>query len=125
MRHIKSGTSRSLFRVLHSSGSAQAAIMRLNHGQTTGELENEHPNSEQWLFVISGSGIVRGLKRTISVRRHSLVLIEKGELHQVKNTGRSPLVTLNFYSPRAYKQHGNPRILAQATGRLLGLLRKK
>jgi len=33
-------------------------------------------------------------------------LIEKGDTHQVTNTGRSPLVTLNIYSPPAYWKDG-------------------
>jgi hypothetical protein len=37
--------------------------------------------------------------------RTALLLIEKGEPHQIINTG-APLVTINFYSPPAYRKNG-------------------
>jgi mannose-6-phosphate isomerase-like protein (cupin superfamily) len=35
-------------------------------------------------------------------------LIEKGEPHQITNTGEVPLVTLNLYAPPAYDKQGDP-----------------
>jgi len=37
----------------------------------------------------------------------SLVLIERGTTHEIRNTGRSPLKTLNVYVPPAYRSDGN------------------
>jgi oxalate decarboxylase/phosphoglucose isomerase-like protein (cupin superfamily) len=37
----------------------------------------------------------------------SLILIQRGDRHEIVNTGRSPLKTLNFYVPPAYKFDGN------------------
>ena len=37
-----------------------------------------------------------------------LVFIQRREKHQVRNTGRVPLRTLNFYVPPAYKLNGDP-----------------
>lgn len=85
-------------------------MMTLKPGQDTGEPENEHPDSEQWLFVISGTGRAKVGRRTVALKQGSLLLVEKGEVHQVKNTGRRPLVTLNFYAPPAYKPDGEPRV---------------
>jgi len=109
MKHIKTGGKRAFFKVLTSTGSAQAAIMVLRPGQSTGEPQNEHPQSEQWLFVVSGSGkaLVKG--RRLALRENSLLLIEKGEVHQVSNTGRRLLVTINFYAPPAYTPDGELR----------------
>ena len=81
-------------------------MMVLQPGQSTGEPQNEHPRSEQWLFVISGSGKALVNKRRLSIRANSLLLIEKGEVHQVTNHGRRPLVTINFYAPPAYNKDG-------------------
>ena len=106
MKHIKTGAARAFFKVVASTRSAQAAMMVLQPGQATGEPENEHPRSEQWLFVISGSGKARVNKRTVALKENSLLLIEKAEVHQVTNTGRRPLVTLNFYAPPAYTNDG-------------------
>jgi mannose-6-phosphate isomerase-like protein (cupin superfamily) len=109
MKHIKTGTRRSFFDVLASTRSAQAAVMVLRPGQSTGEPENEHPWAEQWLFVVSGSGRALVNKRRLAIRANSLLLIEKGEVHQVTNTGRRPLITLNFYAPPAYTKDGELR----------------
>ena len=115
MRHIKTGSKRGFFQILTSSGNAQAAMMVLRPGQKSGEhVENEHPNAEQWLFVISGSGTARVGKRRVDIRDHSLLLIEKGEPHQIENTGkRRPLVTINFYVPPAYDAQGEVRLRAK------------
>ena len=73
---------------------------------------NEHPKSEQWLFVLSGSGEAIVHDRSGKVHRarlkaNSLLVIERGELHQIKNTGRRSLSTLNFYVPPAYDSDGD------------------
>jgi mannose-6-phosphate isomerase-like protein (cupin superfamily) len=83
-------------------------MMTLKPGQSTGEPSNEHPRSEQWLFVVSGSGMARVGKRWLTIRRNSLLVIEKGEVHQITNRGRRPL-TLNLYAPPAYTSAGEPR----------------
>jgi mannose-6-phosphate isomerase-like protein (cupin superfamily) len=49
-------------------------------------------------------------KRTIRIAARSLLLIEKGEPHKITNTGRSPLVTLNFYVPPAYTKGGDVKV---------------
>jgi mannose-6-phosphate isomerase-like protein (cupin superfamily) len=60
------------------------------------------------MFVLSGSGetVVNGRRRKL--RAGSLVFIERRERHQVKNTGRGLLRTLNFYVPPAYRPDGEP-----------------
>ena len=91
------------FKVLTSAASSQAAVMTLEPGESTGAPDNEHPDSEQWLYVISGTGRALVDKHRVSLRENLLLLIEKNELHQIKNTGQKPLVTLNFYAPAAYE----------------------
>jgi mannose-6-phosphate isomerase-like protein (cupin superfamily) len=106
MKHIKTGTTRSFFKVVASTRSSQAAMMVLPPGESSEEFGNEHPQSEQWLFVVSGSGRARVEKRRLAIKENSLLLIEKGEKHQITNTGRRPLVTVNFYVPPAYTKDG-------------------
>jgi len=36
-----------------------------------------------------------------------LLLIERGDRHEIRNTGTIPLTTLNFYAPPAYTKAGN------------------
>ena len=111
MKHLKTGKSRTEFALLASTRSAQAAMMTLQPGGSTGEhVENEHPNAEQWLFVVSGTGKATVGRRSVKLVANSLLLIEKGEPHRIVNTGRSPLVTLNFYVPPAYKQGGDVKL---------------
>jgi mannose-6-phosphate isomerase-like protein (cupin superfamily) len=114
MRHIKTGSKRAMFTVLHATRSAEAAMMTLKPGQSTSDApENEHPRCEQWLFVLSGSGRAVVGKRRVAIKPNSLLLIEKGEAHQITNTGRTPLVTLNFYAPPAYTKAGDLKLLAR------------
>lgn len=115
MKHIKTGLSRGQFDLLAATRGAQAAKMTLRPGATSDdEPSNEHPRCEQWLFVISGTGQALIGKRRRSLRRvkltaQSLLLIEKGELHQIRNTGRRSLITINFYMPPAYDADGEPK----------------
>jgi mannose-6-phosphate isomerase-like protein (cupin superfamily) len=113
MKHVKTGRRKPQFAVLAATSSAQAAMMTLQPGGSTGErVENEHPNAEQWLFVVSGSGRATVGKRTVKIAENSLLLIEKGEPHKITNTGRSRLVTLNFYVPPAYTKSGDVKLAA-------------
>jgi len=114
MRHIKTGSKRAMFTVLHATRSAEAAMMTLKPGQSTSDApENEHPRCEQWLFVVSGSGRAVVDKRRVAIKANSLLLIEKGEPHQITNTGRTPLVSLNFYAPPAYTKSGDLKLMAR------------
>jgi mannose-6-phosphate isomerase-like protein (cupin superfamily) len=110
MRHIRTGIVRSNFKVLTSTRSAQAAMMTLRPGQSSSdEVMNEHPRAEQWLFVVSGTGRAIVGKSRVALKTNSLLLIEKNEPHQVTNTGRKPLITLNLYVPPAYDDQGEVR----------------
>ena len=60
-----------------------------------------------WLFVLSGTGTAQVNKRRYRLRAGSLVLIERGDEHQVQNTGRARLRTLNIYVPPAYDARGD------------------
>ena len=114
MRLINTGKKRSLFTVLHATRDAEAAMMTLRPGQSTSdEPENEHPRCEQWVFVLSGTGRAVVGKRRAALKANSLLLIEKGEPHQITNTGRTPLVTLNFYAPPAYTKAGDLKLMAR------------
>ena len=82
--------------------------MVLGPGDAEGGAGNRHRGADQWLFVVSGRGaaIVSGKRHAL--RPGSLLLIEKTEKHEIRNTGRALLRTLNFYSPSAYRKDGNP-----------------
>ncbi|PZQ20711.1 MAG: cupin domain-containing protein [Stenotrophomonas acidaminiphila] len=67
------------------------------------------PGGNQWLYVAEGTGvaIVEGTRRAL--RAGSLLLIERGERHEIRATGRTPLKTVNFYAPPAYTADGDER----------------
>jgi mannose-6-phosphate isomerase-like protein (cupin superfamily) len=114
MKHLHTRKHRGFFRLMLDSGNAQAAMMVLRPGQSSSdEPENEHPRSEQWLYVISGTGRATTGKRRASLKEGSLLLIEKDEPHQVTCTGRNALVTLNLYVPPAYSSGGDVKLLAR------------
>jgi len=99
---------KSEFRIALESSHLQFAEMTLPPGETEGGPDNRHKGADQWLFVVSGRGraIVNGKSHHLS--KGSLLLIARGETHEIRNTGRAPLRTLNAYSPRAYTKAGNP-----------------
>ena len=87
---------------------AQAATMVLGPGDCEGGPDNRHRGSDQWLYVLSGTGTaVVGGKRQ-SLRAGTLLLIQRGTTHEIKNSGRTPLKTLNLYVPPAYTSEGDP-----------------
>jgi mannose-6-phosphate isomerase-like protein (cupin superfamily) len=97
------------FTVVHSTATSQSAMMILEPGEASNETDdNEHAWAEQWLYVISGTGEAQAGKRRYKLRVGSLVLVERDEAHQIRNTGRTPLVTLNVYVPPAYDADGEP-----------------
>jgi mannose-6-phosphate isomerase-like protein (cupin superfamily) len=108
MKHLSTTRHKKLFTPLLQSTTVQAASMVLQPGQSSGEkVEDEHPHSEQWLFVVSGTGRAKFKKRSIPIKAGSLLLIERREPHLIVNSGDEPLVTINFYAPPAYTADGN------------------
>ncbi len=96
------------FRVHFGTKHSQAAEMVLAPGDSEGDANNKHKGADQWLFVVGGAGIAFVNGRKYPLREGSLVLIEKGDKHEIRNTGRELLRTLNIYVPPAYKKDGNP-----------------
>jgi len=118
MHLIHNNKRRGEFNPLVATRGAQAAMMTLPKGGASDEVpSNEHPKCEQWLFVISGTGEAIVGKSSRSLRRRklsegSLLVIERRELHQIRNTGAEPLRTINVYVPPAYEEDAKPRLAA-------------
>jgi mannose-6-phosphate isomerase-like protein (cupin superfamily) len=110
MKHINTKKYRGMFSPLINSTSVQSAMMVLSPGQSSSrKVENEHPRAEQWVYVVSGSGIATVGRRTLRIKMGSLLLIRKRETHKITNSGNEQLVTLDFYAPPAYTSHGEVR----------------
>jgi mannose-6-phosphate isomerase-like protein (cupin superfamily) len=94
------------FAVVLGNMAAQAAEMVLPSGESEGGSDNRHRGADQWLFVVSGTGQAIVNRHRYRLRAGTLLLIERGDIHEIKNTGRADLVTLNFYVPPAYTADG-------------------
>ena len=96
------------FRVALGNRRSQGAEMVLAPGDAEGDSRNRHRGADQWLYIVSGNGaaIVNG--RRYALATGTLLLVEHGDEHEIRNTGRSLLRTLNFYVPPAYDAHGEP-----------------
>ena len=97
------------FRVAFEVRKAQAAEMVIAPGGSEGGTDNRHRGADQWLFVVSGSGVATVEGKRVPLRAGKLLVIEKGERHDVRNTGRTLLKTLNFYYPPAFDAEGDPK----------------
>jgi mannose-6-phosphate isomerase-like protein (cupin superfamily) len=96
------------FRVTIGNKRSQAAAMVLGPGDSEGGPDNRHRGADQWLYVVSGKGSATVSGKRLPLRAGSLVLIERGDTHEIRNSGRAPLRTLNFYMPPAYTSAGDP-----------------
>lgn len=94
------------FQVLTGDKHSQAASMVIEAGDSEGGSENRHRNADQWLYVESGKGEARINGHAYPIQAGSLVLIQRGDRHEIRNTGRGSLRTLNFYVPPAYTTDG-------------------
>jgi len=105
-KHLRFGSG---FRVALSNERAQAATMVIEPGDSEGGPDNRHRGADQWLYVLSGSGLAILGRRRHVIRAGTLVLIDRGTTHEIRNTGRTPLRTLNLYVPPAYRSDGTER----------------
>jgi mannose-6-phosphate isomerase-like protein (cupin superfamily) len=101
------------FKVVITNRRSQAAQMVIRPGDAEGDASNRHRGADQWLYVVEGRGVAILNDKRVPLRRGSLLLIEQGDRHEIRNTGKDPLKTLNLYSPPAYTAAGNPRSAAR------------
>ncbi len=103
-KHLRFGKG---FRVAIANRRCQAAEMVIPPGEAEGGPRNRHRGADQWLFVVAGTGVARVKHKSYPLREGTLLLIEHGEQHEIRNTGRDLLRTLNIYSPPAYTAAGD------------------
>jgi len=94
------------FNVVLGNRRSQAAQMVLPPGDSEGGPKNRHRGADQWLLVVSGSGVATINKKRHPLRPMTLLLIEHGDRHEIRNNGNELLKTLNFYVPPAYTSGG-------------------
>ena len=96
------------FRVIPGNRRSQAAEMMIAPGDGEGGPDNRHRGADQWLYVISGAGTAIVKRSRYKLVAGTLLFIEHGERHEIRNSGRTPLRTLNFYVPPGYRRDGEP-----------------
>jgi mannose-6-phosphate isomerase-like protein (cupin superfamily) len=95
------------FRVALGNRRCQAAEMVIEPGGAEGGPGNRHRGADQWLFVVAGTGVAKIKGKRYPLKTGSLLLLEHGDQHEIRNTGRTSLKTLNVYSPPAYTRGGD------------------
>lgn len=97
------------FKVSVGNERSQAAVMVIEPWETEGGPDNRHSGADQWLFVMAGTGVAIVGGEQVALTAGSLVLIEAGEPHEIRNTGSMALKTVNIYLPPAYDENGAER----------------
>ena len=102
MERIDTSVAAGFFEVVGGTERSQAATMVLDPGESTGGPKNRHPESDQWLYVADGRGtaVVEGESHPLSAG--TLVLVEAGETHEIRNDGDVALETVSVYAPPEY-----------------------
>jgi mannose-6-phosphate isomerase-like protein (cupin superfamily) len=91
------------FRLSVANSRSQAAVMVLAVGGKEGGSDNRHQGADQWLYVVEGSGVAVINNHKTSLKPGKIILIEAGDRHEIRNTGRSLLKTVSIYVPPAYR----------------------
>ena len=104
---LKRLTFRKGFRIVPGNRRSQAAEMVIAPGDAEGDPRNRHRGADQWLYVVAGRGEALVRKRRHKLGPGSLIFIAHGERHEIRNSGRTLLRTLNFYVPPAYTKSGD------------------
>ncbi len=100
MKHVKiRATAREPWRVLGGTKRSQAARMVIEPGDSEGGPNNRH-RGDQWLYVVAGTGTAHVGRKQVRLASGSLLLIAKGETHEIR--AKTRLVTFNVYAPPQY-----------------------
>jgi mannose-6-phosphate isomerase-like protein (cupin superfamily) len=91
------------FRLSVGNVRSQAAVMVIPTAGKEGGPDNLHKGADQWLLVTEGVGeaVING--RAKKLRQGTMLLIEAGDRHEIRNTGRALLKTVSVYVPPAYR----------------------
>lgn len=90
------------FEVLQTSKRSQAAVMRLDPGEATGEHPESHEDSEQLLLLLEGILDAEIGSERLTMKDGDMVIIPAGVKHKFANSGTTGAVTFNIYCPPEY-----------------------
>jgi len=90
------------FAVLENGRELQTAVMVLDSGEESGPLGNEHPQSEQVLYVVQGLVEAEVDGKHFTMAPGDSVIVPNGAPHRFVNRTMDRAVTFNVYAPKAY-----------------------
>jgi mannose-6-phosphate isomerase-like protein (cupin superfamily) len=93
---------RSGFGVLENGRSLQTAVMVLDSGEESGPLGNEHPNSEQVLYLVAGLLEAEIDGKSFTMNAGDSVIVPNDAPHRFVNRSMDRAVSFNVYAPKAY-----------------------
>ena len=73
-------------------------VIRVMPGETV-RPAHSHPNSEELIYIITGSGKVMIENEVGDVKSGSAILFEQGKVHMLKNTGDIEMKVICFFAP--------------------------
>jgi len=94
--------SKSWFAVLQTAELAQTAVMTIGPGEESGPKENEHPGSEQVVYVVEGELEAEIGERRVTLRAGDSTIVRRDVPHRLSNRTEHPALTFNVYTPPAY-----------------------
>ena len=77
-------------------------------GGSEGGPDNNHRGSDQWLYIVDGVGVAIVNGHRYALKPGAILLIERGDIHELRATGRKPLKTVNIYAPPAFRDPETP-----------------
>ena len=95
---------RRLFKVLQTSTKSQTAMMVLKPGEESGPMGNDHPTSEQVLYVVEGQVVAEIGSDRRTLKAGDSVIVPLRARHRFVNRSERAVVTFNVYAPPAYDE---------------------
>jgi quercetin dioxygenase-like cupin family protein len=77
---------------------SSACIIRVPPGATV-KPAHSHPNGEEVIHIIRGSGRVYIEGKIEAVREGTTVLFPQGDIHMLQNTGKEEMKVICFFAP--------------------------
>lgn len=99
---------RAFRRVIWTGNYLQLVLMRIRPGEDIG-LE-VHPGTDQFVRIEDGNGIVQmgdrrnQLNYERRIKEDDAILIPAGKWHNIRNTGRKPLLLYTIYAPPEHRR---------------------
>jgi quercetin dioxygenase-like cupin family protein len=73
-------------------------VIRVLPGETV-RPAHSHPKSEEFIYIIEGSGKIMIEGNVGKVQAGSAVLFDQGKVHMLKNTGNREMKVICFFAP--------------------------